>query len=801
MNDVSSRSHAIFQLMLTQTRTQSQGAETIRMERASKINLVDLAGSERSGDINADDTARLKEGNLINLSLSTLRKVMSTLAQNPGAKGKHIPYRESVLTWLLRESLGGNAKTLMVAAVSPADCNYEETMSTVRYASQAKSITNKAVVNEDAGTVIVRRLNEEIEQLREQLAQARSAMLASPPSHLTTSTRSSVEEDEDDDGESLAHKLSETEKLVASYTQPWEARLAQSKALHMARLDSLREHGIVLDGGEEDAVPVGVMAPRSIPYLMNLTVNPLANQCLVYYLRPGTTNVCERRAATDGAAPSSHRSSSRDITLDGALTADQQCAFLCAESDVAASLVRLTVTDTGIAAVNGQHVVGQTALRSGDRVAIGRNIFRFQNPMEAVAEWDAPRAEDSALSIPTSSPSAGGSRPASLALTTGFPSSSIAGRLQGDEEEEAVVVMTVPGADEDECLFMAPSLSHLPRHPSPFSDPGPSSVVPVRRPVAQPTTAVVPSFVLPPSSFRLAPIGAEHNNDEVERLDTTYAFELHHHDALFRHLVVDLPDRSFAMKLVPAYGIYFLLRHAARVHGVRPATALADKAAELFRSTIARASTSRPLFALAMLLANASELLAVLRMDDTLMGVAGSAQVLLTDCVQDAFGAILREGKARLRSDLATFLDPLPTAGPGSADRAVAAATPSMRAVLDSLTAVHTALQRAMVPAAIVRSLFASLFYLIGTHSFNQLMTTRDRDAYRCDRGMQIRFSVALVVDWAADRRLRADDHLVHIIQVRRVIRTVVYGGRGRGGGAHRPVRDRRTYRRSRRAG
>ncbi len=84
-------------------------------------------------------------------------------------KGDHIPYRDSVLTWLLRENLGGNSKTAMIAAISPADINYEETLSTLRYADRAKQILCKAVVNEDANAKLIRELKEEISRLRELL--------------------------------------------------------------------------------------------------------------------------------------------------------------------------------------------------------------------------------------------------------------------------------------------------------------------------------------------------------------------------------------------------------------------------------------------------------------------------------------------------------------------------------------------------------------------------------------------------------------------------------------------------------
>ncbi|GFS03274.1 kinesin-like protein KIF16B [Elysia marginata] len=147
MNDTSSRSHAIFTITFTQARF----LDGVPSERQSKIHLVDLAGSERA-DATGATGQRLKEGGSINKSLVSLGNVISLLAERSdnGGKGKHafIPYRDSVLTWLLKDSLGGNAKTIMIATISPADVNYAETLSTLRYANRAKNIINRPTVNE-----------------------------------------------------------------------------------------------------------------------------------------------------------------------------------------------------------------------------------------------------------------------------------------------------------------------------------------------------------------------------------------------------------------------------------------------------------------------------------------------------------------------------------------------------------------------------------------------------------------------------------------------------------------------------
>jgi len=133
--------------------------------------LVDLAGSERVGDTGASGQ-RLIEGTNINKSLSVLGKCISILAEK-GTKKKDavVPYRESQLTRILQNALGGNSKTCMIAAVSPASICFEESLSTLRYADQVKQIKNMAIVNESAQDKLIRELKEENEKLRQKLMQ------------------------------------------------------------------------------------------------------------------------------------------------------------------------------------------------------------------------------------------------------------------------------------------------------------------------------------------------------------------------------------------------------------------------------------------------------------------------------------------------------------------------------------------------------------------------------------------------------------------------------------------------------
>uniref|UniRef100_A0A8C4EWV8 Kinesin-like protein n=1 Tax=Dicentrarchus labrax TaxID=13489 RepID=A0A8C4EWV8_DICLA len=197
-HDASSRSHAIFTIQYTQATLENN----LPSETVSKINLVDLAGSERADPHYCRD--RLTEGSNINKSLVTLGIVISALAQNSqmssscqsinsmasegdgsmvgshssslsggggGGGRRHcfIPYRDSVLTWLLKDSLGGNSKTIMIATVSPSANSYNETLSTLRYAAHARNIVNKPRVNEDANVRLIRELREEIDRLKSML--------------------------------------------------------------------------------------------------------------------------------------------------------------------------------------------------------------------------------------------------------------------------------------------------------------------------------------------------------------------------------------------------------------------------------------------------------------------------------------------------------------------------------------------------------------------------------------------------------------------------------------------------------
>lgn len=169
MNQTSSRAHTIITIEFKQIIVQGDR----KIEKFSVINLVDLAGSEKAGQTGAEGQ-RLKEGCAINKSLTVLGTCISVLADKAMGKEKKavVPYRDSALTRILQNALGGNSKTIMICALSPASINYEETLGTLRYADRAKKIQNKAVINESAQDKLIRELRAENNQLKDMLMKA-----------------------------------------------------------------------------------------------------------------------------------------------------------------------------------------------------------------------------------------------------------------------------------------------------------------------------------------------------------------------------------------------------------------------------------------------------------------------------------------------------------------------------------------------------------------------------------------------------------------------------------------------------
>uniref|UniRef100_A0A674EWN7 Kinesin family member 13B n=1 Tax=Salmo trutta TaxID=8032 RepID=A0A674EWN7_SALTR len=331
MNEESSRSHAVFNIILTHTLKDLQSGTS--GEKVSKLSLVDLAGSERAAKTGATGE-RMKEGSNINKSLTTLGLVISALAEQGCGKNKtkFVPYRDSVLTWLLKDSLGGNSRTAMVATVSPAADNYDETLSTLRYADRAKSIVNHAVVNEDPNARIIRELREEVEKLRDQLTQAES--MKAPE---------------------LKERLEESEKLIQEMTVTWEEKLRKTEEIAQERQKQLESLGISLQSS-------GIRVGEDKCFLVNLNADPALNELLVYYLKEHTKV---------GSADS------QDIQLCGMGIQAEHCII-----DITADQrVVLTPHRNSRTCVNGSPCTSPQQLHHGDRILWGNNhFFRINLP-------------------------------------------------------------------------------------------------------------------------------------------------------------------------------------------------------------------------------------------------------------------------------------------------------------------------------------------------------------------------------------------------------------------------------------
>ncbi|XP_048417024.1 kinesin-like protein KIF1B isoform X27 [Stegostoma tigrinum] len=436
MNETSSRSHAVFTIVFTQKK---HDVETdLCTEKVSKISLVDLAGSERADSTGAKGT-RLKEGANINKSLTTLGKVISALAEVSKKKKKSdfIPYRDSVLTWLLRENLGGNSRTAMVAALSPADINYDETLSTLRYADRAKQIKCNAVINEDPNAKLIRELKDEVTRLKDLLCSqglgdildiepmtddysgsgikylkeiqnskhkyklasgnqrpghfstAPVGTLTASPSSSSLSSQAGIQSVTSlqerimstPGGEEAIERLKESEKIIAELNETWEEKLRKTEAIRMEREALLAEMGVAI---REDGGTLGVFSPKKTPHLVNLNEDPLMSECLLYYIKDGITRV--------GQADAQRR---QDIVLSGAHIREEHCSFRSDKNQNGEVIVTLVPCEGSETYVNGKRVANPVKLRSGNRIIMGKNhVFRFNHPEQARAEREkTPSAE------------------------------------------------------------------------------------------------------------------------------------------------------------------------------------------------------------------------------------------------------------------------------------------------------------------------------------------------------------------------------------------------------------------------
>ncbi|XP_032039671.1 kinesin-like protein KIF28P [Aythya fuligula] len=334
MNASSSRSHMVVTIQFKQIFLDEA------ITKQSVINLVDLAGSERQKS-SGSEKDRLKEGTRVNLSLTTLGNVISALAEAAtGKKVLHIPYRDSVLTKLLQSALGGNSKTIMIAAVSPADICYEETLSTLRYAERTKKIRNKAVVNASPAEKLIRELKAENNKLLSRLAGPGST------------------------GRSIADEtpelrlLAESEGWMRSTQAAWEARLEEARQEWEQQYAAVTQERRMME---------------TFPYLLNINEDPQLSWVLKHFIQDGTCDVGQ--------------STSNAIILRGLGISDKHATFTNADGKVT-----LAPRDMCKVVVNGVPITGKTKLQHLDRVILGSNsAYLYVGPPAERTEEDLSR--------------------------------------------------------------------------------------------------------------------------------------------------------------------------------------------------------------------------------------------------------------------------------------------------------------------------------------------------------------------------------------------------------------------------
>ena len=310
----------------------------VDFEKKSKVALIDLAGSERASTSGTAGT-RLKEGGAINKSLTTLGKVIHALSE----KKKHVPYRESTLTWLLKDSLGGNSRTWVLAAISPSSDCVEETVSTLRWADRARKVQCHAVVNENPTTRLISALRAEIAQLKA----------------LTEETKGHNSAEVED-------MLTENQRLVGELEQDWDEKVDESKKIIEEKVIELESLGVI------SGRSAGLCVPKK-PHLVNLSPDPLLSECLLYVIGiDGVTKV--------GCAESN------DIKLEGEGVLEDHATFSGTKIAPSSPLAQLFVNGK-LAPESG------IELKHGDRIIFGKtHVFRFSsgasiNQEPEITQW------------------------------------------------------------------------------------------------------------------------------------------------------------------------------------------------------------------------------------------------------------------------------------------------------------------------------------------------------------------------------------------------------------------------------
>ncbi|XP_076810506.1 kinesin-like protein KIF28 isoform X2 [Clavelina lepadiformis] len=342
MNATSSRAHTIVAINFAQKAKNEAGKS---MTKTSIINLVDLAGSERADSTGATGE-RLKEGSMINKSLLCLGNCIKALADQQEGKHINVPYRDSILTRLLKNALGGNSKTVMIAALSPADINYDETLSTLRFADRAKSIKTKAIVNESPTDKLIREMKDEIKRLQELLENQGSGAVV-----VQGVSPNDVEEMRKAQEENLRRNQEEMDMM----NQTWQQRLEEQRQVSQKLLD--------VEKTKQEA-------RKTIPHLWNLNEDPMLTGMVLHLTPPGVSTI-------GNVDPAS-------IVLKG-LNIKKDHAVIENDSN---SLIYLTPSGSeSKLLINGKEITERIELRHNDRIMFGSNhLYVFHHPQDAAKQ-------------------------------------------------------------------------------------------------------------------------------------------------------------------------------------------------------------------------------------------------------------------------------------------------------------------------------------------------------------------------------------------------------------------------------
>lgn len=423
MNATSSRSHSVFTITLKQLTPQlnEKGEEVGRYALSSTINLIDLAGSERAASTGAvAGSDRFAEGVNINKSLTTLGMVIESLAFNSSAAGKSkprfVPYRDSQLTHLLQNALGGNSMTCMVAAISPASVNYDETLSTLRYAERASKIENAVTKNETAQEKYIRELEDRVKELE---AQLKGGSSAPAPGSASTSAPAPTP-----DAEEALAKLEEYRRQIDESNAGYARQLQDAQHMQEDLEKRLTDMGMQLQYG----------STLTVPNIVNLHEDPAINGTLTFPF--GTEadaasgaevlTVCGSATPDSATVKSSAFKGARRIVLPGILGVGAEHFLICNTNTVVDAAEaqakglrtsplypRLVVvfvesiTQTLPVYLNGALIEPgkRYQLLHGDRLMCGASIdnsfVRYDDPVAVKAAADSAKENGSTFTEPT----------------------------------------------------------------------------------------------------------------------------------------------------------------------------------------------------------------------------------------------------------------------------------------------------------------------------------------------------------------------------------------------------------------